>query len=657
MNLQSSSSYTNRPIRANQTPPIVPLTEWEYEEKHAGEPPRLDFSSTSSNSEDSDLYQFSVSDDDMGTFDEDAQEDVQIKDVLDTIDSKALGTALQGDLDFLASSHFQAKEHMDQNREASKKTIEVFKYPYFHDVSLEQEKTSTQLPEISVDSFNTDFVSTDPEEKPKSKLPSTKKTTVKFDASTKASMKKKSTLGTETIPDLSISSSTIKGSSSKTQSKLKTKTLEEELGTTTLVNDILDSSGTIKKDKSKSKAQAKSVEEELGTTALVNDFINSSDKDDKFDETDEIIADFVDTGTVGIETTDLLKTIPDDRIVKPKIDEETFQRLNKSAKKIEQKEEPPEEPKIQTKYTDPIVSNPPSFYKKYGESHPPPPKKDYLDSPPKIEYKPEDIPNKTPEVYTRNSFKKPIQHEPIPDRIEYEPKPLVNNSPKFLSEPRSSRMKKDETIRWQNQTRDNYDFSDDEEAVEEFKRKKEIEKRANMMHEKSEQKEKEKKKKKDKSDSPKKISEKEKRMFYDPYETYASKLRNQRIRQKLALQHEREKIAQEEEQERLERQQMVAKQLRPELKKIADEDSKKQKKEKKIPGRFNDPESVRKIRDAVKKAENTDVLLRRNDRDLILVDIQNKRRHKEQTDTRMEENRKLDARRIAKERTMKICNK
>ena len=148
--------------------------------------------------------------------------------------------------------------------------------------------------------------------------------------------------------------------------------------------------------------------------------------------------------------------------------------------------------------------------------------------------------------------------------------------------------------------------------------------------------------------------EKSKKMFFEPAETQASRLRNQRIKQKLAIKHEQERILDEAENERIRRQQQVALQLEPELLRLEQISKERQGKKKKIQGRSNDSKAVESIQNALENVKNTEVLLRRSDRSLILKDVNNKKLKERREKEKMDEYRMLEKRKTANERIMKM---
>jgi hypothetical protein len=132
-------------------------------------------------------------------------------------------------------------------------------------------------------------------------------------------------------------------------------------------------------------------------------------------------------------------------------------------------------------------------------------------------------------------------------------------------------------------------------------------------------------------------------MFYDPGETVSTKLRNQRTRQKLALAHERAKVEAEDEREREERRLAAGRRIEPELRRLAAVSEERQQKAFRTNPASNDPASVRQLRQILKNVEVTEVMLRRNDRSMILTDVQNKRRKEE-----MERAKEAEARRLSR---------
>jgi hypothetical protein len=106
----SASDFNRRPID-RQGSRTVPLTEWAYEAKHAGERPRLDWSSSSSEIAGAD------SDSDAGT------------------DRPAGGgSGLESSLAALSASHLRMESRMAARRAAARAAIAQFRFAYLEDI-------------------------------------------------------------------------------------------------------------------------------------------------------------------------------------------------------------------------------------------------------------------------------------------------------------------------------------------------------------------------------------------------------------------------------------------------------------------------------------------------------------------------------------------
>jgi hypothetical protein len=145
----------------------------------------------------------------------------------------------------------------------------------------------------------------------------------------------------------------------------------------------------------------------------------------------------------------------------------------------------------------------------------------------------------------------------------------------------------------------------------------------------------------------------EQRLFFDPPETASSKLRNQTIRQKLAIVNERMRIEEEEEHERESHRRAAGRRVEPELRRLAAVSRERQKHGGRGRRAEND-ESVKELRTRLQKVEAADVMLRRNDRSMILADVGNKHRKEERAMRSKAETEKLEKRRVAHERVAQL---
>jgi hypothetical protein len=108
--------------------------------------------------------------------------------------------------------------------------------------------------------------------------------------------------------------------------------------------------------------------------------------------------------------------------------------------------------------------------------------------------------------------------------------------------------------------------------------------------------------------------------------------------------HERERIEAEGEREREERRKRAGKRIEPELRRLAAVSEERQQKALKLSPGSNDPESVRQLREILKTVETTEVMLRRNDRSMILTDVKNRKRKERQEKEKEAEARRLQRR-------------
>ena len=129
------TSFVQRPVDSFKEPVRSPITEWEYDEIHAGERPHTGNTSSSS----SGLYEFSIGSEEES--DRENKDDLMSlchpvsynEPDLMKLDPNQVGRALQNDLDFVASSHFENEEKIQRQKETTKSVMATFKYTYFDD--------------------------------------------------------------------------------------------------------------------------------------------------------------------------------------------------------------------------------------------------------------------------------------------------------------------------------------------------------------------------------------------------------------------------------------------------------------------------------------------------------------------------------------------
>ncbi|OHT17078.1 hypothetical protein TRFO_41309 [Tritrichomonas foetus] len=725
------TSYLQRPVDSYKEPIRAPITEWEYDEIHAGEKPKT--GNTSSDS--SDLYEFSVSSNSYSQNDDDLLDlchpaQFNEPDLLNADPNRA-GKALKGDLDFLASAHFRSEDRKKKQKDATNATLSTFKYTYFDDIP--DEETQSNLPKLS--SGVSDFISSN--SPPKSSYQSSELPKGSFKKNSNQS--RQSTLTGKSSTDLLKSSTSEYNPEKSLEISKRTASLREKKSPKNLKNSVLSkgskrntlsefvissdddddefdilksSSSTIKNLKSPVKPEirqktsqlreerkpkpkeesssddfyletnqsdiqndhnnqtanqltSRSKAKELNKIDTLNDFeISEDDELEKSIERtmkstiDKPKVEFYATGTTGmdcIDTEELLK--PVSSFSSAKISQEQYDRLNRS-KKFDNDDENTLNKKGQMTGTSTLKSfskndstidnknskyeaNPPSMFSKYIEEHPPPPKpKD--DTPTKFTYKVKPLKNDAPSMYQNQPPQPPKKVEfDQSTKIAYRPAEVIDNPPSFLTETDRNKKKR-KPVTFEQDPLKEFELEPDEEKVlENHRRRKMIEDRVNGPSDQHQNNTK-KQLSPQQKEKLKKQQEREKKMFYDPAETQASKLRNQRIRQKLALKHEQERILEEAEVDRLRREQEVYLQIEPELRRLAKISKERQGSSKKFTGRANNPKSVESLQNALKKVEETEVLIRRSDRSLILKDVMNKRVKDNRERQKQDETRALE---------------
>ena len=722
------TSYIQRPIDNNKEPTRIPITEWEYDEIHAGERPRTGNTSSSYYSE-PDMFSVGSPGSHPNTSDSDDELNqlyipnaLGDKDLMN-IDPNTAGKALQGELKFIANSHFETEERIKKQKEATKATLSTFKYNYFYDIPDEDEQSN--LPRLGKKSKSKKINKSTRSLHPQMSRTSTRKSPNTSPQSSRNSSPENRT-NTLTIEGRSSTNllKSITNSPKNSEIKKRTSALREQKSpkyTTTsefsISDDDLDllksESATIKNLKSPVKEKTKQGTAEMREERKPKIVEKSSDDnfeltfddvqgsgihpyEDTLQRTEFQISDDSElertlenpdkpsvelyaTGTKGmdcLDTSELLKTVKS--FNSSQITQEQYDYLNRPKNKMSSKNSSPEHksPKNTLKKTVKYAerkkspdsppkqnkSSPPVFSRYLKENSPKPKLKD--DTPTRFKYDVKPLKNDPPSMYKNHPPKPPKKVElEQPTRIKYNPNEIPDNPPTFLTDKNRNKMTKKKIVFEENPLKE-FESEDEEQVINEHKRKKMIEERVNKIHgnnspnAKSVRGKNSNKQQKqlspEQKDAIRKKNEKERRMFYDPAETQASKLRNQRIRQKLALKHEQERLLEEAEVERLQRQHDVYLQLEPELRRLAQISKERQGKAKKFVGRANHPKSVESIQNALKKVDETEVLLRRNDRSLILKDVMNKRTKERREKQKSDELHSLEKRKNANEKLRKM---
>ena len=135
MENKSSSYFTNRPINPDNLERTVAMTEWEYEEKHGFDSGKEDFISISDSSD------FSSIGDRFESLSQSNDGSMKTG-KLSFVDTERMGEALQGELDFLASTHSLSSQRARALEQETSERLSTAKYTYFDDLDAEIEISS-----------------------------------------------------------------------------------------------------------------------------------------------------------------------------------------------------------------------------------------------------------------------------------------------------------------------------------------------------------------------------------------------------------------------------------------------------------------------------------------------------------------------------------
>ena len=667
----SSSWYTNRPVDPDKSPKKVPLTEWEYQEKHGFD----DKKSSSIDISDSSGFSFSDSNDELELNDQ--KSNVMATQTISNIDTEKIGEVLQNDLDFISTTHLTSTQKSQSALKATDDKISSAKYTYFGDLDAENQLSSASDSfgdRFSTSSKNSTLKSSKKSQSKKSTLEDELMTTSfigpndrskcyireslnakvadndtssfdiessnvgnssKFASTGKSTTTKSKNDTISTFQDISslhessdfINESTIKEQSpTKQGTNRKSVTISQTLATTkdhqkTMTNTDSFSLGTPLKSTGKSPKHdstsissfndsalqstkditLKSIKEPLsstrgntlgatktGTLASTNHSALSSTKEGTLASTKKQTT--TNDKSLKSSTIDPLSTANDTSklTIKTKIDVSKFNNktdtlkstLEKSTKSTTKKE-------LYTKdKQEPITDRMQSTYKKNTLTEQMTIDDDSDDF---RNYTVREIPDLTP------SFMKEDRIRKKPMTVKEDKKPVLEGIPDEDDLRRERKLRK-------------LLGTQQAELIEETK----IEKVKPM-----------------KPPKPKKeqeISEKDRRRFFDPAETKATKLRNQMVRQKIIQQAEADRLKREEDDERRMREEAAAKRIRPDLIKMKKE-SEVHVKSLKERRREADEENRKKsaeVRKMLKRVEKESTLYSRESKELSRQEARNK---------------------------------
>jgi hypothetical protein len=527
LNRISASDFTQRPIDAHQAPQRIPITEWEWQAKHVGEPPRTLSSS------DSGLHEFSIhsSSDDLGGFIDDlavcqktqksdlgSDDEPHVK-----MDPHDAGKALQGELQYISETHAISEDRINRSKAAAEASISTFRFPYFDDVhSSDTKMESSHLPQLSMSG---------------------------------------PTESTETQQPISVASTiALKPPKSKPIINLN---LDPSFDTGDLSFSVVNAQPAA--------AESTVATDEQVATMDRSEFAISADSFSQDIVQPEVTAEFRDLGSAGFDS-------------------------------------PPSKPEpLRSELTSTLMSR---TDKRRSVSHLP---SSTQNVPEKVKYDCQPLKNEEPAMMKRDPLPNPQRPpEKKVERIEYTVEPIPDHSPMFWRKPKK-----------QKSPRVQFEPTPDPE----------------------------KKPKKEKEEVRRKVptDESSKRLFFDPAETKSSKFRNQTIRERMAIAQERVRIEQEEEMEREAHRRAVGARVEPELKRLAEISHARQKKADRSIGK-----SIGELKKVLDKVDEMEVMLRRNDRSLILVDVGNKQRKEKKKKAAQTATDRLNKRRQAHERVQRM---
>ncbi|KAI5497945.1 hypothetical protein TVAGG3_0821770 [Trichomonas vaginalis G3] len=667
MSLLDSSWFTDRPIHPDKQPKKIPMTEWEYQEKHG-----LD-SQKDIDSDFSDPSAFSFSSDQSMDSDGPAPPKKE-RPLLNTSDPEKIGEALKTDLDFISTSHNLSTQRREAADREIQDTISSAKYTYFNDLEAEAQfsdlsfsddfesssKSKTNKYGIS-DALESELMTCGVQKvgKGDSSCIVRKSQSAKIDSSSKnydfdnssSKISKISTLKTtdkstktdkntdtiSTMADISSFHDTMTSDFKLESTQGKTKTDTDKISPnkrkSVTITDTLQS--TLEKAKS-NKDTKEFTDFSSDTDLLATNRTSTLGTTDLQTNTQTMGDSLMKSNTITKKTTISCKT--DTSTIKPdpnasslygRINSslEISDQNNKLAKEKYKKQLEEENSPYKKMKKEPIPDQIPEFMKDERRELIERRKEESLQRQKESLRRSEDISKQLEESVRK--------HEMTDERrkaLEYKPKPLEDKSPRFPKEDRTSlkskRLEEEEKKRASKQSsKKKYELIPDEsDLIKERKLKKLIgEQKLEEIGEKvPPPPPKEKHRKRvviDEDDvDPRRLnmSEKDKKAFYDPATTKAAQLRNQMIRQKIVQQAEADRAKREEEDERLRKEIKVAARIEPDLRKLREQSQVKTKdiKERRKEEEEKSKQVSKETRKMLKRVEKNPSLFNREGQEL-----------------------------------------
>lgn len=591
MSLLDSSWYADRPVHPDKKPLKVPMTEWEYQEKHG-----LD-NQKGADSDFSDPSTFSFSSD--VSMDSDGPElPKKERPPVKTSAPSKIGEALKSDLDFISTSHNMSMQRRDASEREMQETISSARYTYFNDLDAEAQfsdvsfsddfdsssKTKTNKYGIS-DALESELMTCGVQNlnssQNKSSFVVRKSQSAKMDSSGSNYDFDNST---SKISKLSPTSSVnLTQKSSKANTNADTISTMQDISSfhDTMTSDFkLESTNEqTKKEDTDKPRKSVTITESLASTKenykktadsdllASNDFISTNIATNTQTLGDSLLK----SSTISKKTTITCKSETDtnrsslySRVLN---DLTTTDKNNKSLKEKYQKEHEEDLKPYRKFNAQPVEEKIPEFMKEERLELVQKRKEESLKRKIESMKKNEEISRKLEE-----SMKK---REMTDERIEYKPRPLKDKSPRFLKEDRTSlKAKKNESKPVEKKKK--YELiPDEEDLIKERKLKKLIgEQKVEEIGEKvppPPPKQHRSKTKHRDEEEIKEVSEKERKAFYDPATTKATQLRNQMVRQKIVQQAEADRLKREEEDARIKKEIKVAARIEPDLRRLREQ--------------------------------------------------------------------------------------
>lgn len=595
MNSLSPSYYTSRPINPDIKEKSIPLTEWEYIERHGN-------LSEKNRESVSDEYGFSFSGFSSGFNSENNNENDELMNTerIGFVDTQKIGQALQNELEFLSTIHLELSNKSKELSEATSKKISSAKYTYFDDLDAIQQLSSDPDSRMNYDFSNSLAEQYSMKSKQnqnieiieehievecdsnvsKSKISNMQSSNndslnITSSKSNKGSKKdlekdvvhkndleneKKETIGT--MDDISsfhasefnITDNTNSNNNNKTvhfsslhTTKDSTKTgYDSDVASTSKVSIKKTINANKMKKSTQNQQSIDSVDSDFESVNISISTIKDENIKDDSKNTESHSANN-NISNLDSEKDAVVNDSKNESLGLKKATDESFEQLDSDVKSLRNKSS-----KNETKRTSDSTKKTTSSRKSSPLTTE------------RIKYDITPLKENAPSMYKRDSpVPRPKKEDDGVKPIESDPSPIPDLSPSMMKRKKNS---KDRKANFNMPTEDDlrrhrkiHDLLGTQELINiEGPDAVPIKRNDNIKH----------------SDKPKEVKEKEKKMFCEPGTTKSAKLRNQEIRMKMILQAEQERIKMKEDLERKEKERNIAERIGPDLRRLKRETDK-----------------------------------------------------------------------------------